>query len=233
MDIKWRQSPNHSSREGHTPDIISCHITQGSYAGAISWLCNPESQASSHFVVSQKGEITQLVDIRHSAWVNGTSTKKEKAYFNGHSTLEAVRNRGVNANRYTIGIEHEGFYDKTLGALTPEQEAATAALMEYIRAAVLKIYGKLIPADRDHIVGHCNIAPKWKPNCPGPKFPYDSILKKLNEDPARISDIEAIKAAGVINSPQYWIDNAKPGKMCDGAYVQALIANMAKKIKGE
>jgi N-acetylmuramoyl-L-alanine amidase len=44
--------------------------------------------------------------------------------------------------------------------------------------------------------------------------------------------VRALQAKGVIASPDYWLLNAKPGKLCDGSYVAALIRNMAGKIGG-
>ncbi len=160
------------------PDVVVCHITEGSYAGAVSWLKNPKAQASAHFVVSRKGEITQLVDLRDTAWANGTSytpTVVEGA------TAKLVRERRTNANAYTVSIEHEGVYQKTQGALTKEQEEATTFLIKHINDELIKIYGSGIEFDRDHIIGHYEISPKAKPHCPGNKFQFDSIIKNLTE----------------------------------------------------
>ncbi len=124
MNITHENSPNHwDGRRGWKPDMIVCHITDGSYSGAVSWLCNPQSQASAHFVVARDGRVTQLVDIRNGAWCNGTSVTAGHAYHYSTSTLPLVRSRGTNANRYTISIEHEGMYSQTHGALTDAQEA--------------------------------------------------------------------------------------------------------------
>jgi hypothetical protein len=35
---------------------------------------------------------------------------------------------------------------------------------------------------------------------------------------------------GIINSPQYWLDNAKVGKTCRGDYVKTLIERLAKRL---
>ena len=177
-----KNSPNKMSRKGWKPDIIVSHITEGSYAGAVSWLCNPKSGASAHFVVSKKGEITQLVDIREAAWCNGTSTDPNKNNYYGKSSLKLVRDRKTNANYYTISIEHEGFYNQGKGKLTPEQLEATIWLHKYIIDEVKKIYGIEIPLDREHIVGHYQIDPVRKPNCPGSAFQFDKIIQALRED---------------------------------------------------
>jgi len=82
----WLASPNYSSRSGSTIREAVIHTTQGSYAGAISWLRNPASQASAHYVVrSSDGQITQLVRESNKAW---------------HARSH---------NPYSLGIEHEGF----------------------------------------------------------------------------------------------------------------------------
>lgn len=49
------------------------------------------------------------------------------------------------------------------------------------------------------------------------------------------STAEAIKFlqdAGVISSPNYWLANARPGKIVDGDFAAALIQKAAKKLKG-
>jgi N-acetylmuramoyl-L-alanine amidase len=47
-----------------------------------------------------------------------------------------------------------------------------------------------------------------------------------------VEAVRVLQAKGVIASPDYWLLNAKPGKLCDGSYVAALIRNMAGKIGG-
>jgi len=181
MQIVQKKSPNFAKgRQGRTPDIIVCHITEGAFDGAVSWLTNPASQVSSHFVVAQDGRVTQLVAIEDTAWANGTTTGTDSRG-NRHSRLQAVRDRNVNANSYTISIEHEGKFSQTGGALTPEQQKATTELMRHIRNEVKRIYSFEIPVTRDNIVGHADIVPLWKPNCPGFRFPFDEILTALQE----------------------------------------------------
>lgn len=72
VPLRQRPSPNRSSRHGHRIDLIVWHETAGSYAGSISWLCNPASQASAHLVVREDGnEATQLVRLSEKAWTQG------------------------------------------------------------------------------------------------------------------------------------------------------------------
>ena len=82
----WLASPNYSSRGGSAIREAVIHTTEGSYAGSISWLRNPASQASAHYVVrSSDGQITQLVRESDKAW---------------HARSH---------NPYSLGIEHEAF----------------------------------------------------------------------------------------------------------------------------
>jgi N-acetyl-anhydromuramyl-L-alanine amidase AmpD len=180
MNIVQRATQNkNAGRAGWVPDMIVCHITEGSFDGAVSWLCNPASVASSHFVVSRDGRVTQLVAIEDTAWGNGTNNTASDSRNNQHSLLKAVRDRKVNANLYTVSIEHEGRLSETNGALSPAQLEATIMLVRHIRTEVRRIFGAEMPLNREHIVGHGDITPRWKPNCPGPDYPFDAIIRGL------------------------------------------------------
>ncbi len=180
MNITKKNSPNrYNGRNGWKPDMIVCHITEGSYNSAVSWLCNPAAEASAHFVVAKDGRITQLVDLKDGAWCNGTSTDPASKVYYGKSTLQAVRDRKTNANYYTVSIEHEGVWAESKGKLTDAQKAATIELIQYIRSEVKSIFGVDIPADRAHIVGHYEISPITKPHCPGENFPFDEIISAV------------------------------------------------------
>lgn len=181
MKIEQKTSPNHFSRSGWKPDMIVCHIAEGTYDGTIGWLCNPASQTSAHFVVGRDGRAAQLVPLSEAAWCNGTSTEANDNRYYGKSTLEAVRSRRTNANLYTVSIEHEGYWKDGHGKLTAQQREATTELIRYIRSEVKQLYGTEIPVDREHIVGHCEINPITKPCCPGENFPFGEIIGTLEE----------------------------------------------------
>ncbi|MEU4514992.1 peptidoglycan recognition family protein [Nonomuraea wenchangensis] len=105
-------------------DRIVIHVTQGSYAGTISWFQNPSAKVSSHYVVkSSNGAITQMV------------REKDRAFHAG------------DYNRRSVGIEHEGFVSDA-SWFTDAMYRASAALTRNIADR----YG--IPKDRTHIVGH-------------------------------------------------------------------------------
>ena len=188
-NIVQKTTPNKSDRKGWKPDMIISHITEGSYNGAVSWLRNPKSKASSHFVVSKTGHITQLVPITEMAWINGTTLNPGTPRYFGHSKLRLVRERKTNANYYSIGIEHEGFSAQGQGKLTEAQYQATLWLHNHIIAEVKRLYGIDIPIDREHIAGHSDVTPKWKPFCPGKNYPFDRLIKDLQgqEDTIKVS----------------------------------------------
>lgn len=173
---KGNQHTNRSGRRGHLPCIIVDHISEGSAASAISWFTTPNNTVSSaHFLVARDGQIYQFVKIEDNAWANGLSTKDL-----GITTAEIVKEKAVNPNWYSVSIEHEGIYRNTRGELTVPQLEATTWLHQYIIEYVKKKWNIEIPADRKHILGHYEINPIKKPNCPGEKYPFEQVIKMLN-----------------------------------------------------
>ncbi|MEV8457664.1 N-acetylmuramoyl-L-alanine amidase [Streptomyces sp. NPDC052095] len=105
-------------------DKVVIHVTQGSYAGSISWFQNPAAEVSAHYVVrSSDGQITQMVRDSDTAY------------------------HARSANSSSLGIEHEGFIDDP-SWFTDSMYRASAALTAYL----CDRYG--IPKDRAHIIGH-------------------------------------------------------------------------------
>lgn len=186
------KSPNYMSRNGWKPDMIVLHVCEGTFEGSVSWLCNKASETSSHYVTGKNGELEQLVDLDKAAWCNGTSSKEGAEYDYRRSTNRLVRERKTNANYYTISIENEGYsYKDGYGELT---EAQYQTVLKLCKELISKYN---IPVDREHIVGHYEIAPKEKPNCPGPKFQWDRLmndLKGTNVTPAKPQEVKGIVA---------------------------------------
>lgn len=85
------QSPNHSPREGVDIDLIVLHATVGSYASALSWMINPVSRVSSHYLIRKDGHIAQLVPDALTAWHAG------RALWHGVTAI----------NECSLGIELE------------------------------------------------------------------------------------------------------------------------------
>jgi N-acetyl-anhydromuramyl-L-alanine amidase AmpD len=102
----WNPAPtcNFSSRSGVAISAITIHTIQGSYAGAISWAQNCNSNVSYHYVIrSSDGQVTQMVLEENKAWHVGSE------------------------NPYTIGYEHEGYVNDPVW-YTPAMYAASADL---------------------------------------------------------------------------------------------------------
>ena len=180
MNIIQRPSPNRTAgRQGHAPDVIVFHITDGNFPGSIDWVVNPASQVSYHFMVSRSGEITQCVDMADTAWANGTTMTAGDSRNSQNSTLAIVRERRVNANLYTVSVGFEGVSAETNGRLTLAQQDACVRLVQHIRGEARRLFGADIPVARTHIVGHSEVTPLTRPNCPGRDFPFDEIIRAL------------------------------------------------------
>lgn len=156
---EWVSSPNWGSRQGHSILAIVDHITAGLMPGCLSWLQNPVSKASSHYLITRDGRILQLVREVNAAWHAGIVHRPDWPLFDG-----------TNPNRYTIGIEHEGQPNEPL---TEVQYEASLFLHKELTAKYR------IPIDNNHIVGHYRIDSVNKPNCPGPLFPWERLFKDL------------------------------------------------------
>jgi len=173
--------------------MVVCHITEGAFDGTVSWITNPTSQVSYHFVVARDGRIVQAVDICNTAWANGT-TRNGDNRDSSHSPHHLVRDRAVNANLYSVSIGFEGRLAQTNGALTTVQLEAGVWLIRHIQEEIQRLYsvrGTAFKPDRQHIVGHHEITPRTRPNCPGPQFPFDAIVQYLHARPPEPIEPEA------------------------------------------
>ncbi len=125
-DAKWAAAHGNNYASGRSAKLnkIIIHVTQGSYAGTISWFQNPDAQVSSHYVVRSKdGQVTQMVRDGNTAY------------------------HARSANASSLGIEHEGFVDDA-SWFTDSMYRSSAKLTRHLA----KKHG--IPVDRKHIIGH-------------------------------------------------------------------------------
>jgi N-acetylmuramoyl-L-alanine amidase len=109
-------------------DMIVIHDTEGSYGSAIQEFQDGATQASAHYVVSDQGQVTQMVKEHDVAWHAGN----------------------WDYNTRSIGIEHEG-YAYTPGYYTQAMYQASAQ----IAASICSRYG--VPMDRNHVIGHYQV----------------------------------------------------------------------------
>jgi hypothetical protein len=144
-----------SHRHTESIDKLVVHVTEGAFWGSVRWLKSPRAHASSHYVVSRRGKIVQLVHLSDIAWHAGN----------------------WNVNTQSVGIEHEGFTYGT-GGFTNLQYHASARLAGWIARR------SLLPIDRRHIIGHAEVpAPGggWGGSShhtdPGPHWKWDYYLR--------------------------------------------------------
>ncbi|MEU1589553.1 N-acetylmuramoyl-L-alanine amidase [Micromonospora sp. NPDC005710] len=123
---RWISAYGGNYQAGRSSRIttVVVHVTQGSYAGTVSWFQNPSAGVSAHYVVkSSNGEITQMVREGDTAY------------------------HARSANPYAVGIEHEGFVDNPAW-FTDAMYRSSAALTRYL----CEKYG--LPKSRTAIKGH-------------------------------------------------------------------------------
>lgn len=162
-------SPNFSSREGHKIEMIVVHISSGTLDSMTSWFMQPVSQASSHYGVGKNGEIIQYVPENLKAWHAGKID---------NPTAKLVIQKAINPNLYSVGIECEG------QDLKNAPEAQRKALYSLISDICIR---NGIPIDREHIVGHYEIATKTRVNDPSPDH---SIMDKIVENVKILSGVD-------------------------------------------
>lgn len=152
-------SPNRGYPSGvHRVDAIIWHITQGS--NSLGWLTNPASGASSNYLIARDGTIHELVPPVESAWANGRVCNPDADHNQPLITKWVAE--GVNFNRRTVSIEHEGMSSLGQGgSLTAAQIAATVRLTAWLCQTF-----NLTP-DAQHVFGHFEIDSCDRPNCPG------------------------------------------------------------------
>jgi N-acetylmuramoyl-L-alanine amidase len=146
-------SPNHGERAGgRRPDIILLHYTgMPSAEQALSWLCNPESQVSSHYFVHEDGRIVQLVEESRRAWHAG------KSAWGGETDI----------NSCSIGIEIANAGHP--GGLPSFPEKQIEAVVELCRDC-----GKRWDIKPERVLGHSDVAPIRKVD-PGENFPWQKL----------------------------------------------------------
>ena len=121
---------------------------------AIQRLCDPEAKVSSHYFITNNGNILSLVPDLYEAWHAGESSWKDYK----------------SINKYSIGIEinnpgHEHGYKK----FSKKQILSVIKLLKFL----MKLYN----IKKTNILGHSDISPNRKKD-PGEKFPWHYLSKK-------------------------------------------------------
>ncbi|MCL1925350.1 MAG: N-acetylmuramoyl-L-alanine amidase [Defluviitaleaceae bacterium] len=178
MQMNIMNSPNQNvGRGGRRPDMIVLHNTGGTTQSAINTIMNPANQVSYHFIISPNGAITRFVHPDNTAWHAGTNNNGG-SQDNSTSRIPEIRQRRINANLFTIGIAF-GDIMTTRGNITNEAMLACVALIQNLKTQY----------QITHVIGHIDVVPRHRPDCPGTQFPWTRLNELLREDPRVIEEL--------------------------------------------
>ncbi|PBC03178.1 N-acetylmuramoyl-L-alanine amidase [Mesorhizobium sp. WSM3860] len=149
-----RLSPNFGPRrETLRPDMIVLHYTgMPTGAGAESWLCDPASEVSSHYLVHEDGRIVQMVRESDRAWHAGKSSWFGRTDINSCSVGIEIVNPG-----HSLG--YKAF---------PKRQ------IEAVIGLCAGITGRHSIAPQ-RVLAHSDVAPGRKVD-PGEKFPWKVLF---------------------------------------------------------
>ena len=156
--VFFRHSPNHSRFKRKKKDIkvIVIHYTgMQSEVAAINRLVSTKHEVSCHYLINQKGKLTQMVNDEHIAWHAGKSNWKNFKLLNTNSIGIELVNPG-----HQYG--YKNFHKKQILSL-------------------IGLLKKLVPRyniKKSNLVAHSDIAPLRKKD-PGEKFPW-KFLSSVN-----------------------------------------------------
>jgi N-acetyl-anhydromuramyl-L-alanine amidase AmpD len=165
----WRASPNFNARPAGAIGrvaMVVIHSCEGSYTGCWSWLANPDSRVSAHYVVREDGaEITQLVRESERGWHIGSTYECRL-----NRNFDCWRN-GQSNNHFTIGIEHAGYASQRSWPVA--QLDASARLV----CEITRRHG--IARDDIHVLGHAQLQPHNRTD-PGAGWPWAHFRSRID-----------------------------------------------------
>jgi N-acetylmuramoyl-L-alanine amidase len=146
-------SPNWDERKLPVTMVVLHYTEMDGADAALEKMCDPASKVSAHYLISEAGEVTRLVDEDRRAWHAGVS------FWRG--------NRDINSASIGIELDHPGhahgyceFSDAQFEALVP------------LLARILEQHN--IP--RANVLGHSDVAPARKID-PGELFPWERLAE--------------------------------------------------------
>ncbi len=154
----WSPSQNFYNDNNFNQLFLVVHDTEGPFASSLSWLQNPASSASAHYIIrSSDGYIVQMVHEKFAAW---------------HVACW---------NRYMLGVEHEGYVNNP-AYFTEAMYKASAGLYRHM----IETWG--IPLDRNHVIGHWQWEfPDWVQYMQQ-NYPYINTSCNNHTDPGKYWD---------------------------------------------
>lgn len=174
---RW-ESPNCWPGRPYGPPIaVVIHTAAGTMAGMESWLANPVVQTSAHYAIGLKESdpIGQLVDLEDRAWHAGILERGHR-WFQVYAACLGSRavydGRRENPNNWTVGIETEDLGD-------PAQEVTDA---QYMNTLVMTVGAMARYPSIKFLLGHDDISPLSRPNCPGTRWRASGRFERLAAD---------------------------------------------------
>lgn len=150
-----RVSPNFGPRrDGMKPDCLVLHYTgMESGEAAEAWLCAPESEVSSHYLVHEDGRVVQMVREGDRAWHAGRGSWKGLA----------------DVNSFSVGIEIVNPGPLAAFPAFPHAQIETVARLARDICARLSIAP-------ERVLAHSDVAPGRKID-PGERFPWARLAE--------------------------------------------------------
>ncbi|MBI3536197.1 MAG: N-acetylmuramoyl-L-alanine amidase [Chloroflexi bacterium] len=176
-------------RNGNKVKAVVLHIAAGPMFAVLPTFNDVNRPASAHFCVGKDGAIEQYVSIDDTAYGNGLRAKDGKWFTGGGKEVNPPWQdivAGLNPNLYTISIEHDG---QPQDKWTPQMYDANNRLLQWIAKQTGLNY-----VVHHTLIGHHEINPIDRPNCPGPNVEWDRMAADANGEMRADSVTEMIQA---------------------------------------
>jgi N-acetylmuramoyl-L-alanine amidase len=191
-NINFVEATAYDKKNTITPDAIIIHYTAGASGPATVKLFSAKSaKTSAHFVVSEDGSITQMVDLNRKAYHAGTSSYNGRSSYNGFSIGIEISNPGylqkIDGKYYTWWEAKKENKTATPASkvFTGKHRNAVTTMTYWYKytdeqiAAVKELCKTICKTFKiKEILGHEEIAPGRKCD-PGPAFPLDALRNEI------------------------------------------------------
>lgn len=154
--VPWQGSAYYAGI--NRPKAVVLHIQQGWQSTYRRWAQQGHHRASVHYSIGRDGSVIQMLDHEDGGYHAGITPYKAAHYT---PTWPLWEGPNKNVNHYTIGVEHEGFYDeifKETGTPFTLAQANTSKRLCNWLAAQLDI-----PLDEAHFPAHAVIDLRDRP----------------------------------------------------------------------
>ncbi len=139
------------------------------------WFQNPDAHASTHYYLDNDGDVIQMVPESEGAYAQGV--RESQRTWKGAAGQLPPWSGDANLNLWAISIEMEGMA-ASIHETMPRHGVQWDALLSWVNYIAAKYR---IPIDRDHIVGHDEIASHKRD--PGSLFDWDGLMEDLRAEP--------------------------------------------------